>query len=190
MSLAKIRMLSGKERADGRNYSRLMEVDMIHEVTGDILLSEAQALAHGIAPNDHFDSGLALTLRQDWPALSKDSRHYLHTAHPKAGGLWVWPRPDGKWVINLFTQAPAPNEHSRPGKATYENVNHSLRELHKVVEAEKLKSLALPRLATGVGGLEWEQVQPLLESHLGKLGIPVYLYTTYRKGVKAPENGR
>ena len=63
---------------------------MIKHLTGDILLSNAQAMAHGIAPNDHFDSGLALSLRQDWPALYKDFRHYLHTAHPKPGGLWVW----------------------------------------------------------------------------------------------------
>ena len=30
---------------------------MIHEVSGDILLTQAQAIAHGVAPNDHFDSG-------------------------------------------------------------------------------------------------------------------------------------
>ena len=26
---------------------------MIHETAGDILLTKAQAIAHGIAPNDH-----------------------------------------------------------------------------------------------------------------------------------------
>ena len=163
---------------------------MIKQVTGDILLSNAQAVAHGIAPNDHFDSGLALSLRQDWPALHKDFRHYLHTAHPKPGGLWVWTRADGRRVVNLFTQEPAANEHAHPGKATYHNVNHCLRELHKVIEHEKITSLALPRLATGVGGLEWNQVEPLIQQHLGSLQIPIYLYTTYQKGVKATEDGK
>ena len=79
---------------------------MIHEVSGDILLTEAQAIALGIAPNDHFDSGLALSLRQDWPALYKDFRHFLHTNHPKPGGLWAWAGAGGKRVINLFTQEP------------------------------------------------------------------------------------
>lgn len=160
-------------------------VDMIKQVTGDILLSNAQAVAHGIAPNDHFDSGLALSLRQDWPALHKDFRHYLHTAHPKPGGLWVWTRADGRRVINLFTQEPAPAEHAHPGKATYRNVNHCLRELHKLIEEEQISSVALPRLATGVGGLEWDQVEPLIQQHLGALNIPIFLYTTYQKGVKA-----
>lgn len=160
---------------------------MIHNVTGDILLSQAHALAHGIAPNDHFDSGLALSLRQDWPALYKDFRHLLHTAHPKAGGLWVWTGTDGRRLISLFTQEPAPSEHARPGKASYHNVNLCLRELHKLVETEKIPSLALPRLATGHGGLEWDQVEPLIRQHLGGLKIPIYLYTAYQKGVKASE---
>ena len=36
---------------------------MIREVEGDILLSDAQVIAHGIATADPFDSGLALALR-------------------------------------------------------------------------------------------------------------------------------
>ena len=163
---------------------------MIKHISGDILLSGAQAIAHGIAPNDHFDTGLALSLRQDWPALAKDFRHFSHTTHPAAGGLWVWTRADGKRIINLFTQEPAQGEHSHPGKATYQNVNHCLRELRKVVEAEKITSLALPRLATGVGGLEWDQVEPLIRQHLGSLEIPIYVYTTYHKGVKGAEEGK
>jgi len=163
---------------------------MIQLVTGDILLSNAQAIAHGIAPNDHFDSGLALSLRQDWPALHKDFRHYLHTAHPKSGSLWIWTRADGRRVINLFTQEPAPSEHAHPGRATYHNVNLCLRELHKLVEMEKIQSLALPRLATGHGGLAWDQVEPLIRQHLGGLEIPIYIYTTYKKGVPAPEDSK
>jgi O-acetyl-ADP-ribose deacetylase (regulator of RNase III) len=163
---------------------------MIHFVSGDILLSSAQAIAHGISPNDHFDAGLALSLRQDWPALYKDFRHYLHTAHPKSGGSWVWTRVDGRRVISLFTQEPAPSEHAHSGRASYHNVNLCLRELHKLVETEKIGSLALPRLATGVGGLDWDQVEPLVRQHLGTLAIPIYIYTTYQKGIQATENPR
>jgi O-acetyl-ADP-ribose deacetylase (regulator of RNase III) len=160
---------------------------MIKNVTGDILLTGAQAIAHGIAPNDHFNQGLALSLRTDWPALYKDFRHYLHTAHPKTGGLWTWTRADGKRVVNLFTQEPAPNEQTKPGHATAHNVNLSLRELHKLIEAGEIQSLALPRLATGVGGLDWNEVEPLIQQHLGSVKIPVYVYTAYQKGVKAAE---
>jgi O-acetyl-ADP-ribose deacetylase (regulator of RNase III) len=59
--------------------------------------------------------------------------------------------------------------------------------LGKCIETEKLKSVALPRLATGVGGLEWKDVKPLIEKHLGHLPIPVYVYTTFRSGVRAQD---
>ena len=55
---------------------------MLHEVSGDILLTRASALAHGVAPNDHMNSGLALSLREDWPAMYKDFRHFSHTTIP------------------------------------------------------------------------------------------------------------
>ena len=160
---------------------------MIHQVKGDILFSGAQALAHGIAPNDHFATGLALSLREQWPALYKDFRHYCKTQHPKAGGIWVWASANGKRIVNLLTQAEARHEGDNPGRATLENVNHSLRELRKFITDEKIQSLALPRLATGVGGLAWSDVLPLIERHLGDATIPIYIYTTYQKGVHAGE---
>jgi len=36
-------------------------------------------------------------------------------------------------------------------------------------------------------GLEWDEVKPLIDKHLGDLRIPVYVYVTYQKGVKASE---
>lgn len=58
---------------------------MIKEVSGDILLSKADAIVHGVAPYDHFDSGLALSLREQWPSLFKDFKHYCHQFNPKPG---------------------------------------------------------------------------------------------------------
>jgi O-acetyl-ADP-ribose deacetylase (regulator of RNase III) len=62
-----------------------------------------------------------------------------------------------------------------------------LRELRKLAEAERFTSIALPRLATGVGELDWDDVAPLVRQHLEGLGIPVIVYTTYRPGVAAEE---
>lgn len=159
---------------------------MIQEVTGDILLSQAQVIAHGIAPNDHFASGLALSLRERWPAMYKDFRHYGHESHPKPGGIWVWSGPAAR-IACLFTQEPAPSEKQHPGKATLSNVHHALQELRKACEAQSFQSLALPRLATGVGGLEWQDVRTQIEQDLGDLEIPIILYTTYQPDVQATE---
>ena len=60
-------------------------------------------------------------------------------------------------------------------------------EYQRLVLKEKFTSIALPRLATGVGGLEWPAVQALVETHLGRVEIPVIVYRTYQAGVKAAE---
>ena len=160
---------------------------MIHEVAGDILLSSAQAIAHGVAPNDHFDSGLALGLREKWPSMAKDFRHYAHQSHPKSGEIWMWGGTGGARIFNLLTQEGEHTHGSKPGKANLANVNHCLRRLRHELEKEGIKSLAMPALATGVGGLSWSDVKPLIMQHLGDLPIPIYLYVTYHAGMQAKE---
>ena len=160
---------------------------MIHELGGDILLSGAKAIVQGVAPNDDFMHGLAMQLRERMPALYKDFRHYCQTQHPKSGGLWTWMSSDGHLIVNLFTQDGAYDHGKKPGHASLPHVNHALHALRTLAQKEKLQSLALPRLACGMNGLDWNEVKPLIEHHLGDLDIPVYIYATYQKGVKANE---
>jgi O-acetyl-ADP-ribose deacetylase (regulator of RNase III) len=160
---------------------------MIVEVSGDILHSEAEAIAHGVAANDPMDQGLALALHNDFPAMHNVYHHWCHTHHPKPGEAWIWASADGRRIVNLLTQDGGYGHGARPGRASTSNVNAALRSLKKIVSKEGLKSVALPRLATGVGGLEWSEVQPLIENQLGDLGIPVYVYATYVPGEKADE---
>lgn len=162
---------------------------MLHPVSGDILFTKAAAIAHGIAPNDDFKQGLALALRERFPSMVKDFRHWCHVEKPKPGEAWIWSGvgADGKSarVINLLTQEPAPATGKHPGKATLANVNHALHALKKMIAAEKLASVALPRLATGVGGLKWEDVHPLLHKVLDDAECEIYVYATYKPGVRA-----
>jgi O-acetyl-ADP-ribose deacetylase (regulator of RNase III) len=160
---------------------------MIHELSGDILLSGAKVIAQGVAPNDDFHHGLALQLRERMPAMYKDFRHFCQTTHPKPGGLWTWMSSDSHFIVNLFTQEAAYAHGSKPGDASLSHVNHALHALRSLVEKEKFPSLALPRLACGVTGLEWSEVKPLIDKQLGDLSIPVYIYANYQKGIKASE---
>lgn len=159
----------------------------IKDVSGDILLSKARAIAHGVAPLDDFRQGLALSLREQWPGMYKDFRHYCQSQSPKTGEVWAWKGPNAPVIFNLLTQEPAPHGQGHPGRATLPHVNHALQALKKELQAQGVKSLAITRLATGVGGLTWEEVQPLIRQVLGDLKIPVYVYSTYKKGLAAEE---
>ncbi len=160
---------------------------MIHLVEGDILLSNAHAIAQGVGINDPMDKGLALSLHNLYPAMHKDFHHWCHQHSPEAGEAWAWVNAEGKFVVNLITQEGVDSHDHRHGKATLSHVQHSLKALAKIAVAEKFTSLALPRLATGVGSLDWANVLPLIEKKLGDLNIPVYVYETYHAGQLAAE---
>lgn len=159
---------------------------MLKEVTGDILLSTASAIAHGVAPHDNFKQGppcAARTVARDVQGFSP----LLPDLQPQTGRGLVLEGAQFPVIINLFTQEPPTTDQDRPGKASLPNVNHALQALKKELQEHGVKSLALPRLATGVGGLEWEKVYPLLQQALKDLNIPVYIYALYKKGMAAQE---
>ena len=162
---------------------------MLYEVSGDILLTKASAIAHGVAPNDDFKKGLAHSLRERWPAMYKDFRHFCQTRHPKSGSLWTWKAAGSRTIINLFTQDGSFDHGGKPGKASVSHVHHAIKELRKEIEKEGIPSIALPKLATGVGGLDWEEVKPEIEKELGGLNIPVIIYSEFHAGQQAEEPG-
>ncbi len=162
---------------------------MIHEVKGDMLLSGAQAIAHGVAANDPMNQGLAEALHKNYPAMHKDFHHWCHQQHARTGEAWIWSGAGGVRIINLITQEGGHEHGSKPGKASTTSVNHALRALKKIIAKEKLTSVALPRLATGVGGLGWDEVKPLIEQQLGDVDAAIYVYAEYVPGQKATEPG-
>jgi O-acetyl-ADP-ribose deacetylase (regulator of RNase III) len=163
---------------------------MIYEVEGDILHTGAGAIAHGVAANDPMNQGLAAALHERYPAMHKDFHHWCRAHHPKLGSAWIWSGPGSVRIVNLITQEGGYEHGSKPQKASAASVNHALRALKKIIADEKLGSVALPRLATGVGGLDWADVRPLIERQLGDVEADVYVYQTYVPGKKAAEPKR
>lgn len=161
---------------------------MIYEVSGDILLTKALMIAHGVAANDPMTEGLSLALHEKYPSMHKDYHHWCHVNHPKPGGAWMWGGAGGVRIACLLTQDGGYGHGARPEKATLKNVKDSLKELAKMVKKEGITSLAIPKLATGVGGLDWEDVLPVIKEKLADLDIPVYVYSLYQSGQQADES--
>lgn len=158
---------------------------MIHEVAGDILFTRADAIAHGVWPTDDFQEGLRSSLRGKWPVLAEEFRRYVRECHPQPGELWVWNGPDIR-ICNLFTLE---NDRYDNAKATLANVEHGLQRLRYELEKGEIKSIALPRLATGQGRLAWSEVLPLIHRCLGDLNTTVIIYSHYQQDLPAIEPG-
>jgi len=162
---------------------------MIYKVEGDILLTRAQAIVHGVGVNDPMDKGLALELRNNYPLLQKDFDRWCHQHNAKPGAAWMWAGQNNARIVNLVTHENMESNDHHYDKATLSNIRHALSALVKIIAFEKLASIALPRLGTGLGDLDWDDVWPLIENSLGGLSIPVYVYAVYHPGQAADEPG-
>lgn len=160
---------------------------MIYQVEGDILLTRAYAIVHGVGINDPMDKGLALALITKYPAMYNDFHRWCHQHNTRPGEAWLWDTGINPRIVNLITQDIVDLHEYQPGKATVSNVKHSLDALVKIVSKEKIPSIAISRLATGTGDLDWDDVWPLIENSLGNLEIPVYVYSIYIAGQQAVE---
>ena len=163
---------------------------MIYYVKGDILLSKAQAIVQGVGINDPMDEGLALELRNRYPQLQKDFNLWCYQHDTKPGEAWMWVSHDTVRFINLITHESVQidsNHHYY--KATLNNIRHALGELAKIVRHKKLTSIALPKLGTGSGDLDWDDILPLIEYYTNELDTAVYIYVEFLPGEAAHEPG-
>lgn len=160
---------------------------MIHKVEGDILLSSASAIVLGVGINDPMDKGLALALHNRYPDICKDFNRWCHQYNTKPGEAWLWTGPNNIKIINLIIQDSIDTHEYHFGKATLNNLKHALDALVKIILHKRITSIALPKLGTGSGDLDWDDVRPVIENSLGNIDIPVYLYTRYYAGQKAEE---
>lgn len=162
---------------------------MIYEVEGDILMSRADVIAQGVAINDPMSSGLARKLQEKYPSMREHFIEWCEQTNPEPGNIWLWESNDKTKVLNLIVaEAADPDLHraSRPNKIA---VHRAFRAVNKLVVDERLSSIALPKIGSGAGGIDWLEVRGMMHSQLGELLIPLFVYVTELDGMLASEPG-
>ena len=162
---------------------------MIYEVEGDILMSRADVIAQGVAVNDPMSSGLARKLQEKFPSMREQFIEWCEQTNPEPGNIWLWEGNGKTKVLNLIVaEAADPNLHraSRPNKIA---VHRAFRAVNKLVVDERLSSIALPKIGSGAGGIDWLEVRGMMHSQLGELLIPLFVYVTELEGMLASEPG-
>lgn len=122
---------------------------------GDLFTSDAQALAHGCNTKGLMGAGIALQFQNRYPEMFTDYRIKCLTGQFVPGSYYAYKAPDGKIILNLATQ-------TYPGAfAKCEWIEASL--LRVLQDMPDLKTIALPTIGAGLGGLRWEEVQQTLQ---------------------------
>jgi hypothetical protein len=75
-----------------------------------------------------------------------------------------------KKIINF----PTKTDWRKPSEYSY--IENGLIELSKYIQENSIKSVAIPPLGTGNGGLEWNKVKALIEKYLSDLECDIQIY--------------
>ena len=82
------------------------------------------------------------------------------------------------YVFNLATQ----EHYNIPGKlAKVKHINASMRKMMKFAEENDVKSIALPKIGAGLGGLNWNDVKAVIEEIASEYpNIDLYVVENYK----------
>ncbi len=151
---------------------------------GDILGSEAEAVVNTVNCVGIMGRGIALQFKNAHPDNFKAYAAACKRQEVQPGRMFVFDtgqlaRP--RYIINFPTK-----RHWR-GKSRVEDIQAGLAALVAEVKSRRISSIAIPPLGSGLGGLQWSQVRPLIERAAAEL--PDVEMVVYEPGL-APSDAR
>src|ERR1700722_16267463 len=134
---------------------------MIKFTRGNLLDAKVDALVNTVNTVGVMGKGVALMFKEAFPENFKDYEAACKKKDVKVGKMFVTKRLlSPKWIINFPTK-----EHWR-GDSKLEWIDAGLDDLKRVIIENGIKSVAIPPLGSGNGGLKWEDVRPKIEAAL------------------------
>ncbi len=151
---------------------------MIQYTKGDLLTAPTEALVNAVNTVGVMGKGIALQFKKAYPHNFKVYHKACKDKVFDIGQVLVVQEStliEKKYIVNLPTK-----KHWR-GKSIYEYIETGLEALVLAIEEYEIKSIAIPALGCGYGGLEWEKVKGLIEKYLGDLEeIDVMVYEPHK----------
>lgn len=125
------------------------------EVVGDLFEVGLPAVGHGCNVVGSMGGGVAKVVRQRFPDLYAQYVLDCASGALALGSFTFWQAPD-VLIYNLGTQ-PLPGSN-----ADLDAISRSVTVALADVAERGIRSLGLPRLGAGIGGLEWPDVKSVL----------------------------
>ena len=137
----------------------------------NIFDSPCDALVNPINFVGVMGKGLALQFKNKYPKMFEAYRLACQKGWVAPGRLFVYPETDGKLIIGFPTKI----HWKDPSKIEY--LKAGLTKLKKLIGERSIRSIAIPALGCGLGQLRWDEVKPLMESHLSDIeNIIIYIH--------------
>lgn len=139
---------------------------MIEYKTGDLLAEDAEALVNTVNCVGVMGKGVALQFKKAWPDNFRAYAAACRRDEVRPGQMFVFKTDrltNPRYIINFPTK-----RHWR-GKSRMEDVEAGLAALVDEIARLGIRSIAVPPLGAGLGGLEWSDVRARIEATLGAI---------------------
>jgi O-acetyl-ADP-ribose deacetylase (regulator of RNase III) len=132
---------------------------MIELTQGDILNANTEALVNTVNCVGIMGRGIALQFRKAFPENFKAYEVACKVQSVQPGKMFVYDLNrlyNPRFIINF------PTKRHWKSKSRIEDIQSGLVDLIKIVQQQQIRSISIPPLGCGLGGLNWEEVRPLI----------------------------
>jgi O-acetyl-ADP-ribose deacetylase (regulator of RNase III) len=147
---------------------------MVSEEQGNLLEATADALVNTVNTVGVMGKGIALQFKQAYPANFRAYEAACRRGEVRLGSMFTYETGllDGpRYIINFPTKG-----HWR-ARSKLSDIKVGLADLREVIHDRDIRSIAIPPLGCGNGGLDWRDVRPLIIEALGDLpGVHIMVF--------------
>ena len=132
--------------------------------------SPARVLVNTVNTVGVMGKGIAKSFKAIYPEMFDQYQQICESGSFDIGNLWLY-KTNNRWILNF----PTKRHWRHPSRPEY--IDAGLRKFVEVYHLYGITSVSFPLLGCGNGELDWNsQVKPLMEEHLGKLPIMVFIH--------------
>jgi len=135
---------------------------MLQIAQGNLLVAPVDALVNTVNTKGIMGKGIALQFRQTFPAMFRDYERACKAGEVQLGKMHVFDlgglASGPHWIINFPTKG-----HWRE-RSRLTDIETGLEDLVTTILRLGIRSIAIPPLGCGNGGLNWADVRPRIEA--------------------------
>lgn len=147
---------------------------MIHYTSGNLFDAEVEALVNPVNTVGVMGKGIALAFKKRYPDNMQQYALACNQGRVVTGKMFVtetYELMGPRWIVNFPTK-----QHWRD-KSQMQWVVDGLEDLRRFIVENDVRSIAIPALGAGLGGLAWVDVKPRIGSALASLdAVEVFVY--------------
>jgi O-acetyl-ADP-ribose deacetylase (regulator of RNase III) len=147
---------------------------MIQFIEGNLLESNAEALVNTVNTVGVMGKGIALQFKTQYPNNYKLYTKACKIKEVQVGRLFLTEDSSLLGGRKIIINFPTKTDWRKPSEYSY--IESGLKELARIIKERGIKSVAVPPLGAGNGGLNWDVVKGIIEKYLTDLDCDVQIY--------------